>query len=423
MNTPADPATHTSTSVDESTADSPRSCHHNGFYQNMNSRTLDKSQWMGKSTRASFLGGHDEYVTTDQPTLGRKRVPRHKREGRGMIEQISVGTLTVDASSKKTNRMHSSPNLTNIYNSFQEMNQNKRIGSLPGHCVGAGNRSSIVFGDDRIHFKRSFTQEAHKLDPARAQKTVSGYSLNGRWIERSRKQRILDYKEATELIGLDHLSTCEATMRHRLMERTSSGPYQMRKTFKKFDRDGSGEIDFEEFAQTLHLFGLDFNSLEVMALFGRYDTSANGFINFQEFVNKLMEDDYMEITKGFVGDELGDLVGKAASGISVADRSKSIARLNSMRQGKCPNTTKERERVMEIYKNIDTDHSGRIDRSEFEVLCIALGKEFDSIEIERVFNTIDIDNSGEIEIDEFVVWLESSNILKDQTQHERLRTH
>ena len=49
------------------------------------------------------------------------------------------------------------------------------------------------------------------------------------------------------LTGEDGVRQMEYMMREKLQQRTKAGPFQLRKTFKYFDRDGSGGIDEFEF--------------------------------------------------------------------------------------------------------------------------------------------------------------------------------
>lgn len=367
---------------------------HLGFYQNINGKPFDKSEWMGSSQMTTFPELDEKYnsgssVISNQ--IGRKRVPQHKRDGRGMVEQISTGMVSLDAACRTTIPKGTRPvNLESVYDSFEESKKNDaRLGSLPGHTVGAGNRSNIMFGDDRIRFKTSYSQEVYKLDPQRAERTVLGTANRQRWIERSRKQRILDYKQATDHIGYEALGNIESILRQRLTERISSGPYQLRRMLQKYNHDGSGEIDYEDFTQLLLSFGLNFNRFEVTSLFGRHDSRANGLLNFQELINNLL------------GDQL------------MSENSRPKGSLEELRTGK---TNVELENVKQkvlaaygkIVIRVNADPHGKISRQQFELLCVALGKDLDSIEIESAFSSIDLNTTGEIDIDEFVVWMMSN---------------
>ena len=57
----------------------------------------------------------------------------------------------------------------------------------------------------------------------------------------------------------------EHMLRDKLNQRTASGPSQLRRNFKYFDRDASGDIDLDEFIFALNLMGLTFNHDQVVA--------------------------------------------------------------------------------------------------------------------------------------------------------------
>jgi Ca2+-binding EF-hand superfamily protein len=58
-------------------------------------------------------------------------------------------------------------------------------------------------------------------------------------------------------------------------------------TFKHFDTDNSGEINFAEFSQALERFGVVMDKGKATALFGAFDKAGKGKISYQEFVNAL----------------------------------------------------------------------------------------------------------------------------------------
>ncbi len=64
---------------------------------------------------------------------------------------------------------------------------------------------------------------------------------------KSPKERREDYAEAIEVVGVNKIHEMEQMMRDKLQQRTKTGPFHLRKTFKYFDRDASGGIDFSEF--------------------------------------------------------------------------------------------------------------------------------------------------------------------------------
>jgi len=131
---------------------------------------------------------------------------------------------------------------------------------------GLSNYSSVQLGDDRVAFKKSLSQDMFRLDTDRAQNiTLSEMAATSK----SYKQRKEDYAEANSLVGPEKLHDMEQMMRDKLQQRTKTGPFQLRKTFKYFDRDGSGGIDFSEFQRAMELMGFQFTEIQQLALFAR----------------------------------------------------------------------------------------------------------------------------------------------------------
>ena len=131
---------------------------------------------------------------------------------------------------------------------------------------GLSNYSSVQLGDDRVSFKKSLSQDAYRLDTEQAETiSVSKYCQ----AEKTFKQRKADYDEANYVVGLNKIHEMEQMMRDKLQQRTKTGPFQLRKTFKYFDRDGSGGIDFSEFQRAMELMGFQFTEMQQLALFAR----------------------------------------------------------------------------------------------------------------------------------------------------------
>ena len=139
----------------------------------------------------------------------------------------------------------------------------------------------------------------------------------------------LDYKEAAEMVGDEKISHMEQMMRDKLQQRTKTGPFQLRKTFKYFDRDGSGGIDFDEFQRAMELMGFQFTEIQQLALFARYDSSCTGEVDYTEFVNKLMESDFKGVA-GVHGARLHNMMKRGKQSVSEA-RSAELIRQDSDR--------------------------------------------------------------------------------------------
>jgi hypothetical protein len=134
---------------------------------------------------------------------------------------------------------------------------------------GLSNYSNVQLGDDRVSFKKSLSQDAYSLDEIEHdghEKEVQTYTQS---LSKTYKQRREDYAEANEVVGLNKIHEMEQMMRDKLQQRTKTGPFQLRKTFKYFDRDGSGGIDFSEFQRAMELMGFQFTEIQQLALFAR----------------------------------------------------------------------------------------------------------------------------------------------------------
>eukprot|EP00297_Palpitomonas_bilix_P004028 CAMPEP_0113902098 /NCGR_PEP_ID=MMETSP0780_2-20120614/21646_1 /TAXON_ID=652834 /ORGANISM="Palpitomonas bilix" /LENGTH=731 /DNA_ID=CAMNT_0000894835 /DNA_START=306 /DNA_END=2501 /DNA_ORIENTATION=- /assembly_acc=CAM_ASM_000599 len=81
-------------------------------------------------------------------------------------------------------------------------------------------------------------------------------------------------------------------VRDKLQARIKTGPFQLRNSFKHFDKDGSGEIDLDEFECVLRDFGLEVKGKELETLFQYYDVDGNGGVDYYEFIDTMMPRDY-----------------------------------------------------------------------------------------------------------------------------------
>ena len=78
-------------------------------------------------------------------------------------------------------------------------------------------------------------------------------------------------------------------VRAKIEQRTSGGALVLRQSFKYFDRDGSGDIDPDEFYAAMAWMGLQFTQQQVIALFGMCDEDGGGSIDYFEFIEKVLD--------------------------------------------------------------------------------------------------------------------------------------
>jgi Ca2+-binding EF-hand superfamily protein len=214
------------------------------------------------------------------------------------------------------------------------------------------------------------------------------------------------YKEATELVGEEKINHMEQMMRDKLQQRTKTGPFQLRKTFKYFDRDGSGGIDFDEFQRAMELMGFQFNEMQQLALFARYDESCTGDVDYTEFVNKLMESDFKGVASSAHGGRLFNMVQKTFS-MKDLDEGKRAEEHDSDVDSDLDEEERDKFRkqeVKKIFMMLDDDNSGDLDKREVNLMMLALGRQITRAELDRGWETIDSNNSGTIDFEEFYEW-------------------
>lgn len=269
---------------------------------------------------------------------------------------------------------------------------------------GLSNYSSVQLGDDRVSFKTSLSQDAYRgnIDNNGGSADNNDGGDDKDKIEKTYKERKTEYAEANSIVGLDKIHEMEQMMRDKLQQRTKTGPFQLRKTFKYFDRDGSGGIDFEEFQRAMDLMGFQFSDIQLLALFARYDDSCTGEVDYNEFVEKVMESDFKKIVPS-QKKNLNKLVSSAfGSNGTGTDGEQILADDEDSDMDEEELEEFRRTEVRKLFDLIDRDDSQSIERSEVGMLLKALGRsDVNQHAIEEGFQRLDTDNSGRIEWDEF----------------------
>jgi len=366
----------------------------------------DKAWWNSSangSKSGSACSTGSSSVSESPVRMNRGRVPSYLREGRGRVEQISRGVISIEHAWKNNRRdTHS---IRSYYEGMKE--QQEAAGS---RSRGLSNMSNVVLGDDRIHWDKSFSQEAFKLDAVRARSV----KRHANFSEKTERQRYLDYKDANEIVGEPVINAMEQLMRDKLNQRTVAGPFQIRKTFKYFDRDGSGGIDLDEFSDALGQLGFQFADVQIMALFGRYDQDRAGVVNYHEFVDKLMEVDFYDVTQGEAGRRFSNaLNSKDDKGLTMKLVDKLRAdehdRRRSMAVGLSQFAEKALAEARKVFNMIDKDGTGSIELQELNLLLLALGKTMPHDELVAAQRSLDLDGSGTVDFEEFMVWYGSLN--------------
>merc|ERR1711912_116142 len=165
----------------------------------------------------------------------------------------------------------------------------------------------------------------------------------------------------------------------------------LRKAFKYFDTDASGDIDPDEFYAAMHAFGLEFTEDQVLALYGYYDIDRDGGLSYYEFIDKVMDSGF-----GNENDEklLADLMHPEEPEVGM----KSVL----------TNQDLDESKAKRMFRKFDANDSGEIDMRELGILIKALGLNMGSEEINNAMVDLDKDRNGAISFDEFWNWFQTA---------------
>jgi len=268
----------------------------------------------------------------------------------------------------------------------------------PRFKTNCNNRSTFTFGDDRdwnfdtihgLHFRVPV-----KIPPRHESIMPGGVGAN----QCTKAELDVAYVNALNKVGVGGVKRLELSIRMKIDQRTTGGPMALRKAFKFFDTDASGDIDPDEFFAAMHSFGLEFTEDQVLALYGYYDTDRDGGLSYYEFIEKVMD-------SGF-GNE--DPNAPKAQSVSYATNEIPETEMKSVLGPE----DMDYERTKTTFRRFDANNSGEIDMRELGILIKALGLNMGQDEVNGAMIDLDKDKNGAISFDEFWDWFQSAATIK-----------
>ena len=85
---------------------------------------------------------------------------------------------------------------------------------------------------------------------------------------------------------------------HLLREKVAANAINIRKSFRKADKDFSGAITYDEFSTMLSEMGLHLHEHDIALLMKKYDHDHDGEISYGEFCHAMIANDYTDRSKG-----------------------------------------------------------------------------------------------------------------------------
>ena len=205
--------------------------------------------------------------------------------------------------------------------------------------------------------------------------------------------------------------------------------------FNRVDVDGSGVLDQVEVAQLAGLLGFNFSEIELVHTMQAMDTDGDGEVNFEEFWSWWQERNrrgdlrihnnavkmFREVDQDNSGSldageikELGFLLGFEFTPRELEEAMLQMSSGNDTVDfvGFYPwwvsriqrGDTDLHNEALSVFRGVDVDNSGRLDKAEVGRLGQLLDFHFSPSELEEAMKQMDLDNSGEVEFEEFYEW-------------------
>lgn len=79
---------------------------------------------------------------------------------------------------------------------------------------------------------------------------------------------------------------------YKLLQKLRDNKVQLRKVFRRFDKDKNGVVTADEFHEMLETFNIIANDDEMVRLMNRFDSDGSGRIDYREFCDKVYDTDF-----------------------------------------------------------------------------------------------------------------------------------
>lgn len=271
------------------------------------------------------------------------------------------------------------------------------IAFLRNNNIGVGKEEAMNHLFAKIDVDRSgsisFTEFAQALNHAGQEKEDGNFFCGG-----GRDQKKLGANKQVKIgrrrlhsILLDKIE--QKAKSNSSFARTSE--HTLRKLFKEFDADDSGELDKEEFRMALKwkLGMMNVADADMDELFDHYDTDGGGGIGVDEFIEKVLPKDFTD-ERGMIdlpcttkGGLKGDTPQERLFSLKLNIKEQLIVKGKGMR---------------EAFRKMGGAGDGEIDKYEFKACLrnnhIGVGNE--KI-VDMLFKEIDADGSGQVSFKEF----------------------
>ena len=185
------------------------------------------------------------------------------------------------------------------------------------------------------------------------------------------------------------------------MAARGQGLMALRKLFKELDYDNSGYIDREEFAKGIMRMNIHPTKESLAKILDYYDDDGNGTIEFEEFIASVLPDhDY----RGYEDGNWQAIAHHDPKPPNIMPTSHMLYgnQLEKLLIDKIIQASDKGGSARKIFRELDWDHSGTVDKDEFRKWIKYLNFFPDEGTFERLWRNYDRDNKGYFEYKDFV---------------------
>ena len=191
-------------------------------------------------------------------------------------------------------------------------------------------------------------------------------------------------------------------IQYRLRDAITRRAAHVAQLFYEFDADGSGFVDRGEFRRAVRAvldgFAVDATDADIDAVYADFDDDNSGLVSRFELEKRMRQYAGLSVEQRFgLRREAGGRVGAALSTTVALDRHSGEPVAQQLRAILADNAV----RVIDLFRDWDTDADGTVSRREFERALHALGlRDVSDAELSELFGSFDPDSSGTVEFSE-----------------------
>eukprot|EP00964_Phaeocystis_antarctica_P035246 scaffold20132_cov48-Phaeocystis_antarctica.AAC.1 len=224
--------------------------------------------------------------------------------------------------------------------------------------------------------------------------------------DRIKERQAKEAKEKNPLKGFDIDEDSDLSVSDQLKEGLSKSSVRVIELFKEWDTDGNGKVSKKEFGKAMRLLGFNVPASDINALFDEWDPDGSGVLSMEELAKELKGQSKSQVAEAQAeaakaGDRLKERAAKEAKdkmllkGFDI-DEDSDLSVADQLKEG----LMKSGLRVIELFKEWDTDGDGIVSKEEFRKAMGLLGFSASTEDIDALFDSWDPDGSGMLSMDE-----------------------